>query len=238
MVGTYYVVHEIPDEESNCDIEYEEFYTLVDDIIGKVVYEEVNIRNKSFFEVTDYTDEYLVLEELFTGHKQKRHFPDREYATIHLSKPSIGQSNTIWWVEEKTGDGWQKCELGDDNRIQHFYSQVYAESFAHNHKERTRVVSQTYHHKADQYHEWDIKFEDDEITIIPNNIKNEEVLKEIEREYIDNVPENKCVGKIYTEESIRNNENGEREKEHTIVWFNTEYHYTKSNPRTAVKIIN
>ena len=114
MVGTYHVVSEIPLDNQNDD-----FWELDEEMIGRVVCEEITTSHKSLLQVSQVTDEFILLREIFTGQEIKKQRRDNDYNTVLLGRPSIGQEHTVWWVDERDNGEWGKSE--SKGQPSHFY---------------------------------------------------------------------------------------------------------------------
>ena len=192
-------------------------YMTPDEALGTVVTHHTHGMATPMCEVTDVNveEETLTLARLFD--------PDTTYTVpmdSSLDTPFIGKEYTVSWIEARIDGEWERVSdiacLGDW-RGPHTHGEEYDE---------TRVVEKTYKHGADQYGEWPIRVDrqsgEPEVVIDRESFQNPDVLDTA----LDQItlPDDfdvggMVVGSIYTEEHIVETEDGGREKQHEIVWY-------------------
>lgn len=227
MAGTYHVVSEIPRDSDNRD-----FWELEDEMIGRVVDEEVTSSHRSLLEVCDFTDEFVLLREIFTGQEIKKQRRDNDYNTVLLGRPSIGQEHTVWWIDQRVNTGWRRWE--SDVKSDHFYHRVWAINVARSIDTETRIRSETYYHRLDEFEAWDIKMGDGGPQVIPEALEDNETLNRIFRQISDDIPDKTRVGTVYTDTDPREHD---KKKDHEIVWFEINYPFRSNNYQTPVEIL-
>ena len=231
MVGTYHIVSEIPEDTENPD-----FWTKDEDVLGSVVIENSTMRHRGFFEVIDYTNDHILLEELHTRETKRI---GRDDHCVMLDRPSIGKEFTVYWVDEEREGEWTRVE-------QHFYHEAGAQRMAKEIDNKTRLVSQTYHHREDEFASWDIKIGNDGPSVIPKigndgqsvipeDFEENDIIDQVFRDIQEDVPEGVRVGTIYTDYEVGVHD---REKEHEIVWYEIDYPYRADIYRGPIDTID
>lgn len=228
MVGTYHVVSEIPPDSQN-----DNFWKLDEEMIGRVVCEEVTTSHKSLLEVSQVTNEFVLLREIFTGQEIKKQRRDNDYNTVLLGQPSIGQEHTVWWVDERDNRKWRRSE--SKGQPSHFYHRAPAVNVARSIEGETRIRSETYYHRLDEFEAWDIRIKDGDPWVIPEALEVNRTLNQIFRQISGDVPDKAHVGTVYTDTDPAEHD---RDKDHEIVWFEINYPFRSNTYQTPVEILD
>ena len=223
MVGTYHVASEIPDDSDDG------FFTTGDEMVGRVVEEDINQSQRSLFEVVHVTDDKVLLRELLTGQEITKEMD--KHNTVLLGRPSIGQEHTVWWIDVLDGT-WKPWE--SEEGFNHFYHRTQAVNAARSIDGETRVRSETYYHRLDEFEAWDIRIEDGDPYLIPEALEVNGTLNQIFRQISDDVPDKAHVGTVYTDTVPVEHD---ADKDHEIVWFEIEYPFRRDNYRTPVELL-